>query len=224
MLNLISTINTSTVTTGDYVLYTLISLVLGAIIAVAFRYKSKSTKGFTITLALIPAIVQVVIMLVNGNLGTGIAVMGAFSLIKFRSIAGNAKDICGIFLAMAVGLAMGTQYVLIALLLTVIICLANLIYSSLPFGDEKFEKKLIVTIPESLDYTEIFDDLFDKYTESSELALVKTTNLGSMYKLTYNIILKDKSFEKALIDDMRCRNGNLEISCGRVVSNTFDQL
>ena len=216
MLDLVSALSASTsaegTTIGEFILYTFISLALGAAIATVFRYKNKVSKGFSITLAMLPAIVQVVIMLVNGNLGTGVAVMGAFSLVRFRSVPGNARDICSIFLAMAVGLAMGTGYA------------ANLVFSCLPIGKKDGEKQLIITIPESLDYSGVFSDLFDKYTSGFELIHVKTTNMGSLFKLTYSITLKNGASEKAFIDDLRCRNGNLEISLGRPVSQPYEQL
>lgn len=168
---------------------------------------------------MLPAIVQMVIMLVNGNLGTGVAVMGAFSLIRFRSAPGSAKDICSIFLAMAVGIATGTGYILIAFIFTLILCGINLIYINLPFiKGINGEKELKITIPESLDYSGVFDDLFAEYTKKSELVLVKTSNMGSLYKLSYIIVMKDSANEKEFIDKLRCRNGNLEISCGRPVS------
>lgn len=212
------------VSTSEFILYTLISLALGAVIALVFRYKNKVSKGFFITLAMLPAIVQVVIMLVNGNIGTGVAVMGAFSLVRFRSVPGSARDICSIFLAMAVGLAMGTGYALIAVIFTAILCAANIIYSSIPIGEKSGEKQLIITIPESLDYSDIFSDLFEKYTSGCELVNVKTTNMGSLFKLTYKITLKKGASEKALIDELRCRNGNLEISCGQAFTQPYEQL
>lgn len=212
------------VSTNEFILYTLISLALGAVIAVVFSYKNKVSKGFSVTLAMLPAIVQVVIMLVNGNIGTGVAVMGAFNLVRFRSVPGSARDICSIFLAMAVGLAMGTGYAIIAVVFTAILCVVNIIYSLIPIGEKSGEKQLIITIPESLDYTDVFSDLFEKYTSSCELVNVKTTNMGSLFKLTYKIVLKKGAGEKAMIDEIRCRNGNLEISCGQPVSQPYEQL
>lgn len=224
MHNLILNLTTTNITTGDFLTYTAISLVLGAVIAIAFKFKNTTTKGFSITLALLPAIIQVVIMLVNGNLGTGVAVMGAFSLVRFRSVPGNARDICSIFLAMAVGLATGTGYVLVAIILVAVICGMNLLYNIIPFGESNGTKQLLITIPESLDYNNIFDDLFEKYTSKCELVRVKTTNLGSLYRLTYDIVLKKSVSEKDFIDELRCRNGNLEISCGRPISSMAEQL
>ena len=224
MLNLFSDTNTSSITITDFLICTAASLVLGFIIACVFKHKSKVSKSFVVTLALLPAIVQMVIMLVNGNLGTGVAVMGAFSLIRFRSVPGTAKDICSIFLAMAAGIATGTGNIMIAVIFTFILCGINLLYSYISFGENKIsEKELQITIPESLDYSDVFNDIFEKYTSNCKLTGVKTSNMGSLYKLSYDIILKNQFEEKKMIDEIRCRNGNLEISCGRPVQN-FEQL
>jgi uncharacterized membrane protein YhiD involved in acid resistance len=193
------------------------SLVLGGLLAwVHSRYNS-SSKGFVMTIALLPAIVQMVILLVNGNLGTGVAVMGAFSLVRFRSVPGNAKEINSIFMAMAIGLATGTGYVVVAVLFVIIVGGASVIYNTTSFGEPKQkEKELKITIPEGQDYMEVFNDLFKKYTSKNELIKVKTTNMGSLYKLDYRISLKNPAEEKVFIDEIRCRNGNLEITCGKV--------
>ena len=172
------------------------------------------------TLAILPAVVQAVIMLVNGNLGTGVAVMGAFGLVRFRSAPGNAREIGSVFLAMAIGLATGMGYLGIAVLLLLIIGAAILILTEIPFDSQSFsQKELKVTIPENLDYAGIFDDLFEKYTKSAELMKVRTTNMGSLYELCYRIELKKEEEEKAMLDDIRCRNGNLTIVCGRIAEN-----
>ncbi|MBP1756308.1 MAG: hypothetical protein H6Q59_2706 [Firmicutes bacterium] len=214
---MLSSILSDTLTIDIFLICILCSLVLGALLAWVHSYFNHSSKGFVITIALLPAIVQMVIMLVNGNLGTGIAVMGAFSLIRFRSVPGNAKEINSIFLAMAVGLATGTGYIAAAFLFVLIIGGASVVYSITGFGEPRQkEKELKITIPEGLDYMEIFDDLFQKYTSKSELIKAKTSNMGSLYKLEYRIKLKNPEQEKQLIDDLRCRNGNLEIACGRV--------
>jgi hypothetical protein len=203
---------------------TAVSLILGAVIAAVFSRGQRTTKGFSLTLALLPAIVQMVIMLVNGNIGTGVAVMGAFGLVRFRSAPGTAREICAIFLAMAAGLACGTQHLTAAIVFTLIMCIANVAYSKIGFGGEANEKHLKITIPESLDYARVFDDILAKYTTSYELREVKTTNMGSLYKLDYTITLADPSQEKALIDELRTRNGNLEISCGRATAKVAEQL
>ena len=184
-------------------------------------FKSKYTSGFVITLALLPAIVQTVIMLVNGQIGTGIAVMGAFSLVRFRSVPGTAREIVSIFLAMAVGLAMGMGNVVVALIFTFIMIAANFVLTFFGFGQKRnMPKTLRIVIPENLDYTDIFDDIFAKYTKSFELESVKTTNMGSLYRLTYQITLKSDMSEKEMIDEIRCRNGNLEVFCGKTMQGS----
>lgn len=199
---------------GNFLLCTCVSLIIGIIIAFVYTYKSKYTKSFVVTLAILPAVVCMVIMMVNGNLGAGVAVAGAFSLVRFRSAPGTAKEIGALFLAMGAGLAAGMGYLGYALLFTLILCLVNFLYSKTKFGEKSgdtLEKKLHITIPEDLDYTGVFDDLLAKYTSECELMSVKTTNMGSLFKLTYNLTLRASAQEKEFIDSLRCRNGNLEI-------------
>ena len=171
-----------------------------------------------VTLALLPAVVCVVIMMVNGNVGTSVAVAGAFSLVRFRSVPGTAKEICMLFLSMGTGLIVGMGYLGFAVLFTVVLCAVFLLYNRLDFGAEKNAasyQSLSVTIPEDLDYTGAFDDIFQTYTSAFELVQVKTTNMGSMFRLTYHITLRDPAKGKEMIDQLRCRNGNLEISICR---------
>ena len=214
--SVLSTGTASSFSVEGFFICTAASLVLGVIIAVLYMFRSTYSKSFVVTLALLPAIVQLVIMLVNGNLGTGVAVMGAFSLVRFRSIPGSAKEIASIFLAMAVGLATGMGYLAAAAVFVVILGCVNLVFSLTSFGDgTKGAKVLRITIPESLDYNGVFEDLFEQYTSSCSLVQVRTCNMGSLYKLTYQIVLRDPKSEKELIDALRCRNGNLEIFCGQ---------
>ena len=190
-----------------------------------FKVKDKKSKGFIITLALLPIVVQVVIMLVNGNVGTGVAVMGAFGLVRFRSAPGKAEDICAIFLAMAVGLATGTDQLAIAAALAIGVSLIYLVLEFIPFGGgNKHSRQLSVTIPESLDYDGAFDDIFDNYTAYHELISVRTTNMGSLFKLKYEVIFNSTSDEKKLIDEIRTRNGNLEIICSRLSDEMVQSL
>lgn len=192
------------------------SVLFGIIIALIYMYKNSYSKNFVVTLALLPVMVQLVIMLVNGNLGAGVAVMGAFSLIRFRSVPGNARDISSIFLSMGVGLATGMGYIGVAAIFVALVALLNLIFFSSSFGERNGSvKELKITIPESLDFESVFDDIFDKYAASRELIRVKTTNMGSLFELHYSIALKNEAFQKKMIDEIRCRNGNLNISCGR---------
>ncbi len=194
---------------------TLASLVMGFGVALTYMYKNNYSKSFVVTLVLLPAMVQLVIMVVNGNLGAGVAVMGAFSLVRFRSIPGSAREISSIFFAMAVGLSAGMGYLMVAFLFLIVIGVVTMLLNTFHFGERKtVEKELKITIPENLNYTGLFDDLFDQYTKGATLMRVKTTNMGSLYELQYKLVLKDQTIEKAFIDDLRCRNGNLTIVCG----------
>lgn len=187
------------------------ALICGIITAFGASFKTHSTKSFLISLVLLPMIVSTVITMVNGNIGTGVAVMGAFSLVRFRSVPGKAKDIAAIFLSMTAGLACAGGFVTIALLFTVIVSAVMIVLSAIPFGDDRM-LVLNVTIPESLNFADAFDDVFKEYTNKSRLTQTKTSNMGSLYKLTYKIELKDRTKLKEFIDALRCRNGNLEIS------------
>lgn len=209
---------TSVITITDFLLCLGISLVAGLIMALGYMYKTRYTKSFVITLALLPAVVCVVIMMVNGNVGTGVAVAGAFSLVRFRSVPGTAKEICILFLAMGAGLIAGMGYLAYALLFTIILSAVFVLYNSLNLGSKKnaeLYKSLRIVIPEDLDYSGVFDDLLSQYTRAYELTQVKTINMGSMFRLTYDIILKNHKDEKELIDKLRCRNGNLEITVSK---------
>ena len=209
------TAQTETIAPSEFLILIAASLVVGLILAAAYMYKSLYNKGFVATLALLPAVVCVIIMMVNGNIGTGVAVMGAFNLVRFRSAPGSAKEICAIFMAMATGLIMGMGYVAYGFLCAIVLGLAGLIYGSTDFGAQKrsaLHKTLHITVPEDLDYTGAFDGVLSQYSSKSELVGVKTTNMGSLFKLTYNITLRDADKEKNLIDELRCRNGNLEIN------------
>ncbi|MBQ7827817.1 MAG: DUF4956 domain-containing protein [Clostridia bacterium] len=206
---------TTVISITDFLLCLGFSLVLGLIMALAYMFRTRYTKSFVVTLAILPAVVCIIIMMVNGNVGTGVAVAGAFSLVRFRSVPGTAKEICTLFLAMGTGLITGMGYLGFAVLFTVIMCAVFMLYNLLDFGVKKnsaLYKVLTVTIPEDLNYSDIFDDLFAEYTVSCDLVRAKTTNMGSMFKLTYNAVLRDASKEKELIDKLRCRNGNLEVS------------
>ena len=203
-----------------------VALVLGIAIAVVSGFRARCSGSFLMTLALLPAIVTVVIMMVNGNLGAGVAVAGAFSLVRFRSVPGTAKEIGAIFLAMAAGLACGMGYPLFAVMFAVIMCVMIMAFSAFSFGqrrDWRDRKQLRITLPEDLDYADLFEDLFAKYTTQATLVAVKTTNLGSLNRLTYEVVMKKSGTEKAFIDELRCRNGNLEISMS-IMANENSEL
>ena len=195
---------TTVISAADFILCMGIALGMGLLLAVCYMHRTRYTKS-----------VCVVIMLVNGNVGTGVAVAGAFSLVRFRSAPGTAREICALFLAMGAGLICGMGYLGFAVLFTLIMCIMFLLYNSLNFGvgkNEETYKILNVTIPEDLDYTGVFDDIFAEYTTEHHLSRVKTTNMGSMFRLTYQVTLKNAAGEKEMIDQIRCRNGNLEIT------------
>ena len=217
MLN--SIITGTEITVSAFFICTAASLLLGLGTAVLGMYKSTYTRSFALTLALLPAMVQIVIMMVNGNIGAGVAVAGAFGLIRFRSAPGSAKEIGLVFLATAIGLATGMGYVAIAAVFFVIIAVFALILTQSGFGAAAAdERELKITIPENLDYDGLFDDLFQQYTLSAELERVKTTNMGTLYELSYRVILRDAHSTKAFLDALRTRNGNLSISCGKPVT------
>ena len=203
------------ITMGQFLLCTVTSVLLGAVLAGVHTYRNRYSRSFILTLVLLPVMVQTVIMLVNGNRGTGVAVMGAFSLVRFRSMPGNAREIGSIFLAMALGLAAGMGYLGTALILMMVAGGITILLVSLPSGRAE-RKELKITIPENLDYSGIFDDIFEKYTKNPELVRVRTVNMGSLYELCYHVDLKSESIEKNMLDDIRCRNGNLTIVCGRL--------
>ena len=225
MLNtLFASVITTTVNWQAILLCTLSSLILGIAATGIYCYKNMYTKSFVVTLALLPAMVQIVIMLVNGNLGAGVAVMGAFSLVRFRSVPGSAREIGSLFFAMALGLATGMGYIGYAVLFLIIVGIANLVLYSTKLASPRYvDRELKITIPESLDYDGLFDDLFQKYTAQHELLRVRTTNMGSLYELCYLVRLNDRQISKAFLDDIRCRNGNLNIVCGKI-STVRDEL
>ncbi|MBE6541491.1 MAG: DUF4956 domain-containing protein [Ruminococcaceae bacterium] len=209
----------------DFLLCVGVSLFIGLIMALCYMFRTRYTKSFVVTLSLLPAVVCVVIMMVNGNIGTGVAVAGAFSLVRFRSVPGTAKEISTIFLAMGAGLIAGMGYLAYAVLFTVILCAIFVLYNLLDFGTRRNSaryKTVKITIPEDLDYSGVFDDIFAEYTTAYELSSVKTTNMGSMFRLTYDVILKKSANEKEMIDKLRCRNGNLEIAISKQESGAVE--
>ena len=202
----------------DFLLCIGVSLAVGLILAGAYMYRSRYTKSFVVTLALLPTVVCVVIMMVNGNVGTGVAVAGAFSLVRFRSVPGTAKEIAGLFLAMSVGLVAGMGYLGFAVLFALILSAICMLYNLLDFGAQKNGeryKTLRITLPEDLDYSGVFDPVLRRYASRWELIHVRTTHMGSMFRLTYHLVLRDPQEEKELIDAIRCRNGNLDVEVSR---------
>lgn len=211
MSSIFSSILTGSFSVGQYLLCLLFAGLCGVIAALALGRESSATRSFLISLVVLPIIVTTVILMVNGNVGTGIAVAGAFSLVRFRSAAGKARDISAIFLVMTAGLACAAGYVAIALLFTLIASGVMLLLSLVPMSCDRF-LALHITVPESLHFADAFDDLFERYTKSRKLVKAKTSNMGSLYKLEYKIEMKDPAAVQEFLDALRCRNGNLEIA------------
>lgn len=202
------------ITFGSFLLCMGTSLLIGLILAYSCRYQGRYTKSFLVTLMLLPSVVCIIIMMVNGSVGAGVAVAGAFSLVRFRSAPGTGREITMLFLAMGAGLIAGMGYLAFALLFAVIMSVMNVIYNHLDFGEKKNGQRyrtLSIMIPESLDYSGVFDEVLQHYTTDYTLTRVKTTNMGSMFRLSYDLTLREGAGEKELIDQLRCRNGNLEI-------------
>ncbi len=209
--------DTMNISFADFLICMVVTIVLGVLMAKMYALKTKSTKSFVVTIALLPLAVAMVIIMVNGNIGAGVAVAGAFSLVRFRSVPGTAKEIVAIFTAMCTGLTVGMGYIGFAVIFSVIACLFAYLLNITNFGEEKnnVSRTLQITIPENLNYTNVFDDIFKKFTKEAKLISAKTTNMGSLFKLSYEIELHDVNHEKQFIDELRCRNGNLEIIIGK---------
>ena len=222
---MLSNIFTSIITNGTFTgaqlgIATVTSLICGLIIAGTYLVKNRCSRSFAVTLVLLPAIVELVIILVNGNIGAGVAVAGAFSLVRFRSAPGKGQEITSIFLAMAVGLATGMGYVGVAVLFSVVVSLINLLLNVLKFGEagDNF-RTLKITVPENLDYEGKFEDIFNKYLSTYTFDEVKTSNMGSLYKITISVVMKPNVSNKEFLDELRTRNGNLDISLGRRIDS-----
>ena len=214
---LFDTALTDTISPGNFLICVAVSLVLGLLLCVMTGWQSRSSRSFAVTLALLPAVVCVVIMMVNGNVGTGVAVAGSFSLVRFRSAPGTAREISAIFVAMGTGLITGMGYLAYAALFALILGAATMAYTAFslrPHSGGPICRTLHITVPEDLDYIGVFEPVLDEYTQQYSLTQVKTTNMGSLFKLTYDVTMKDAALEKKFIDQLRLRNGNLEIALG----------
>ena len=206
---------TSVIAPGQFLLCIFVSLIIGLLLCGMTLWRANYSRSFALTLAILPAVVCVVIMMVNGNVGTGVAVAGAFSLVRFRSAPGSAREIVAIFVAMGAGLIAGMGYLAYALLFALILGGITMVYNMISLGEGKNARRfrtMHITIPEDLNYTGVFDPVLEDFTTQYTLTQVKTTNMGSLFKLTYDLMLRDPSQEKAFLDALRLRNGNLEIS------------
>ena len=219
-MNLFGSILTGDFTLIQFMIVIIVSMLLGFIVSLAFMFRNTYSKTFITSLIIIPAIETVVILLVNDNLGVGLSVAGSFALIRFRSIKGNAKELVAIFMSMAIGILCGTGYVVLGVIFTLLLSLIMVVLALTNFGKAKeLDKYLKITIPESLNYDEVFNDILKKYTKTYELISIKTLNLGSLYRIEYHITLKDPKNIKKMIDELRTRNGNLEIMCSNLATN-----
>ena len=211
MSSIFSTVLTGSFFAGAYLLCLLVAGLCGAVTALVLSRESTSSRSFLLSLVVLPIIVTTVITMVNGNVGTGVAVAGAFSLVRFRSVAGRARDISAIFLVMTAGLACAAGYITVALLFTLIASGVILLLSRIPMSCDRFTQ-LHITVPESVHFADAFDDLFEQYTRSWKLTRAKTSGMGSLYRLNYKIEMKNPAAAQDFIDALRCRNGNLEIA------------
>lgn len=212
--------NTTKLSLENLLICSFVSIILGVVIAVVHRYTSKYTKNFLVTLAVLPILVQSIILMVSGNLGTSVAIVGAFGLVRFRSLPGTSKEILSVFFAMTVGLATGMGQLVFAGIITLIVSAVLIVFSKIKFGNAKESIKILkVTMPDNLDYTNVFDDIFEVYVKSYSIESVKTVNLGSLFEITYMVNMKKDINEKKFIDDIRCRNGNLKIILTHSIEN-----
>lgn len=216
MFNSIFDTSSTTLDVKSILICAAAALALGLVIAFAHLATSKTTKNFLITLTLLPLLVMVVMLMVNGSLGTSVAILGAFSLVRFRTIPGNSKEIASVFFAMAIGLALGMGHVLFAAAITALVVVVELILGKTNIFNFAEPQTLQITVPEDLDYTHVFDEIFAKYTTTAELVRSKTTNMGSLYQLTYNVRLKDSANEKEFLDAVRVKNSNLKVLLSHV--------
>ena len=217
MLNIISgSVINGAPTVWNLLLCTGASLALGLCVAFVYMFRNEYSKSLAMTLVLIPATVQIVIMLTSGNIGAGVATAGAFNLVRFRSLPGKARDIGSLFFAMAIGLATGMGYLFFAFVFVILLGGAGMLLTVLQFGQRTADSRVLrITIPENLDYDSVFDDVFATYTKSASLTQVRTTNMGSLFELAYTVRLKSDTMPKAFLDELRCRNGNLSIILSR---------
>ena len=225
-LGLFDTDMTTIIGLGDFLLCICCSLLIGLILAFGYMRYARYTKSYIITLAVLPAVVCVVIMMVNGNIGTGLAVAGAFTLVRFRSVPGSAKEITMLFLAMGTGLLTGMGYIGFGFVFAILMSVVMALYNRVDFGIQKNAlryKTIRIMIPEDLDYSNVFEKVFEVYADAYELVRVKTMNMGSMFRLTYNLTLKKDANEKEMLDMLRCRNGNLEITISKQ-DNSVEEL
>lgn len=224
MFNSIITTTDTSISMSSSLICIGVALALGLVISICYMCTQKKgtyTKDFAIALTILPAVVAIVIMLVGSNIARAFSIAGAFALVRFRSVPGNSKEIAIVFFTMAIGLASGLGFIGFGAIATLIITLALIVMSLIKFGENESEEKFLkITIPESLNYKDVFTEIFEANLKSYKVKNVRTTNMGSLYELQYLVILKKDTDEKAFIDALRCRNGNLNISLGDLPDKT----
>ena len=215
---MLNSIFSDSITLPSIIILLSASIVLGILNALVYGYKTRHTAGFGLTLALLPTISAMIIFMVNDHLGVGVAVAGAFTLVRFRSVAGTGRQMAAILTSMALGLMLGMGYIGLAVIVFVIIALVTILLTS--FGFAAGESKMLkITVPEDLNYDGLFDDIFEKYTSCARLEKVRTVNMGTLFELTYSINLKDGGIPKSFIDELRTRNGNLNVTICAAAEN-----
>lgn len=218
---MLNSIFTATATMTEILIMLGTAIALGILNALAFSFRNRQSKSFSLALALLPMVSSIIIFLVNDHLGAGVAVAGAFTLVRFRSVAGTGRETVGIFASMALGLVLGMGYITLAVVIFVLVAAMTMILTGIGFGEKGMEKQVRITVPEDLDYDGLFDDLFDKYTAHRQLERVRTTHMGTLFELSYNVTFPSGNIPKAFIDEIRTRNGNLAVvvcSCGEMES------
>ena len=219
---MLSSVIGTSISLASFLMCIIAALVLGILAALVFSINSKYTSSWKISIALLPAVVTVVIMMVNGNIGAGLAVAGTFALVRFRSMPGSAKEVTGLFFAVSLGLICGMGYIGIAVIFFAIMAIAVIVLAQFHFGEaDSAIRTLKIGVPETLDYDSLFDDVFEKYLKKCDIVRVRTTNMGTLYELTYEVILKDNSKSREFLDELRTRNGNLNIMLGRENENNL---
>jgi hypothetical protein len=195
-----------------------VAILLGFLISGAYFIitpRRDRSASFVLSLVILPTIVAVVIILIGGNLARAFSMAGIFTIVRFRSVPGDSKDISFVFLTMAAGLAVGLGYLTLSAVIIVVVGTVIVLVNKSGFGiGKQQEMRLRITIPEDMNYQGVFDEIFTKYTTHVQLQRVKTSNMGTLFELSYDIVLKSEQNEKEMIDALRCRNGNLGISLG----------
>lgn len=213
--------NDGSITAMQALICVLFSIILGVIIAAAYAFitkKDEASISFFITLVILPAICALVIILVGSNIARALSIGGVFTLVRFRSAQGDGKDISFVFLAMGAGLAAGLGFLTVALVSTFVLGVVIVVVAKvakLVFASEMRELKIVC--PEDMNYADTFKEVLAKYTSRNSLEKVKTTNMGTLYELTYYVVLKNEAEDKKFIDEIRTKNGNLNVSLAKQI-------